>query len=177
MGPPNPARPTRPSASLFRASSAPLPLRAFPGTSELEQFDNGGADVAYHDATSGNSGGEYRTTDVDLQTTADAGGGYNVGWVSVGEWLNYTVTVAAAGTNAIDVRVASPGAGGTFHLEANGVDKTGPMRVPDTGDWQAWTTVSRAGVALAAGRQTLRLVIDAVGSSGWIGNFNWLRVR
>jgi hypothetical protein len=34
-----------------------------------------------------------------------------------GEWLNYTVSVAAAGTYAIDVRAASNGAGGTFHIE------------------------------------------------------------
>jgi len=77
-------------------------------------FDNGAAGVAYRDTTTGNSGGAYRATDVDLEASTDTGGGYNVGWVSPGEWLTYAVNVASAGTYTIEVRVASPGAGGTF---------------------------------------------------------------
>ena len=45
----------------------------------------------------GNAGGAYRPTDVDIETTADTGGGYNLGWVAAGEWLKYTVNVTAAG--------------------------------------------------------------------------------
>ena len=42
--------------------------------------------------------------------------------------LNYTVTVASAGTYDLEFRVASAGAGGTFHLEVNGVTKTGGLQ-------------------------------------------------
>src|SRR6185436_12992129 len=66
--------------------------------------------------------------------------------------------------------------GGIFHLEVNRVDVTGPIAVPETGGWQTWATVGRAGVLLAAGRQVLRLAMDAVGSSGAVGNFNWIRI-
>jgi hypothetical protein len=156
----------------FTGMPAPLP-----GTVEAENFDNGGAEVAYHDTSGGNSGGAYRTTDVDLEATSDTGGGFNLGWVSPGEWLRYTVTVASAGTYAIDVRVASPGTGGAFHVEANGVDVSGPMTVPATGGWQAWTTVTRTGVMLNAGTQVLRVVMDSAPSGGAVGNFNWIRVR
>jgi hypothetical protein len=147
-----------------------------PGMVEAEDFDNGGPGVAYFDDSPGNSGGAYRATDVDLEPAADTSGGYNVGWVSAGEWLNYTVNVGASGLYTLEVRVASPGAGGSFHLEANGVNITGSIAVPDTGGWQAWSTVERAGMALTSGIQTWRLVMDTAGASGAVGNFNWFNV-
>ena len=150
---------------------------ALPGTVQLENFDNGGAGVAYVDQSSGNSGGQYRSTDVDIEASADAGGGFNLGWISAGEWLNYSVTVPAAGTYRVEVRVASPAAGGTFHLEVNGVNKTGPLTVPNTGGWQSWQTVVKTGVSLSAGPQIIRVVMDTNGSStNAVGNFNWLRI-
>jgi hypothetical protein len=149
---------------------------ALPGTIQAENFDEGGAGVAYVDTTSGNSGGQYRATGVDIEATTDSGGGYDVGWAAGGEWLNYSANVTTAGTYDLDVRVASAGAGGRFHIEVNGVDKTGALTVPNTGGWQAWTTMKKTGVVLAAGPQTIRLVMDANGATQAVGNFNWIRV-
>ena len=59
----------------------------------------------------------------------------------------------------------------------NGVDRTGPLVVPNTGGWQNWTLVTKSGISLAAGPQVLRLVFDSNGPAGVIGNFNWLRLR
>jgi Carbohydrate binding module (family 6) len=69
------------------------------------------------------------------------------------EWLKYTVTVAAAGTYAIDLRVASKGTGDRFHIEVNGVNKTEPVAVADTGGWQVWKTPTKNGVALTPARR------------------------
>ncbi|MEO5898225.1 MAG: carbohydrate-binding protein [Vicinamibacterales bacterium] len=149
---------------------------SLPGRLEAEDFDLGAEAVAYQDLSPGNSGGEYRVGDVDVESSGDEGWGYNVGWVSPGEWLQYTVNVSSAGIYDLEFRVASPGPGGTFHVEVNGMNVTGTLVVPATGDWQAWTTVKRAGVALAAGEQVWRLVIDGVGASGSVGNFNYVRV-
>ena len=149
---------------------------AIPGTIEAENFDLGSEGVAYHDQTSGNSGAQYRSTDVDVQATTDVGGGFNVGWIAAGEWLNYTVNVAATGSYRLDVRVAANGAGGILHVEANGADVTGPIGIPNTGAWQAWQTVTKAAVTLAAGVQRLRVVIDAAGPTGVVGNINYLRL-
>ena len=149
---------------------------ALPGTLQAEDFDNGGEGVAFHDLTSINEGGVHRTTGVDLQTAVDAGGGYNVGWTKAGEWLKYTVNVGAAGTYDLEIRVASAGAGGTFHVEANGVDRTGPLTIPDTGGWQSWTTIRKTGVSLGAGQQVWRVVMDANGSTGSVGNINYIRL-
>ena len=147
-----------------------------PGVLELENFDNGAAGVAYEDTSAGNSGGEYRSTDVDITATEDSGGGYVVGWSEAGEWLAYSATVAAAGSYDLEFRVASAGPGGTFHLEVNGEDVTGAITVPDTGDWQAWRTIGRQAVNLPAGPQVWRVVMDSVGATGAVGNFNWLHV-
>ena len=150
---------------------------ALPGSVEFENYDVGGEGVAYHDTTSGNTGGVYRSNRVDIAASTDAGAGCLVGWTAAGEWLNYTVNVAAAGTYAIDVRVASNGAGGTFHIEVNGVNKTGPITVPNTGGWQTWQTITKTGVSLSAGTQVIRVVMDSIGASGSIANFNWFAVR
>jgi len=147
-------------------SGAPAPI---PGTIQVENFDNGGEGVSYHDTTSGNAGGVFRSTDVDLASLA-GGGGYVAGWVSAGEWLNYTVNVAAAGSYTASFRVASLGQGGTFHLTLNGTDVTGRLTVPNTGGWQNWQTISTP-VTLSAGVQTARLVMDTSGVNA-VGNFD-----
>jgi hypothetical protein len=147
-----------------------------PGTIQSEDFDQGSEGVAYHDTDATNSGGAYRQTGVDIQATQDAGGGYDVGWTRAGEWLRYTVNIAASGYYTVEARVASSALGGTFHIELDGVVKTEPFAVPNTGGWQNWTTLIRRGVYLESGQHTMRLVEDTVGpSSGSIGNFNWLR--
>jgi hypothetical protein len=145
---------------------------AIPGLIAASGFDNGGEGVAYHDTTSGNKGGVYRSTDVDLEPSAD--GGYNIGKIEVGEWLNYSVTVATAGTYSAVFRVASLGQGGTFHLEMNGVNVTGALAVPNTGGWQIWQSVTRT-IALTAGAKTARLVMDTSSPAGVVGNLNSMR--
>src|SRR5206468_7479175 len=129
---------------------------ALPGKVESENYDTGGSTIAYLDTTSGNSGSAYRSDNVDIQATTDSGGGYNLAWVKGTEWLNYTVTIATSSNYTVGVRAASNGAGGTFHIEVDGTDKTGPITVPNTGGWQTWTTLTKTGVSLPAGTHVLR---------------------
>jgi phosphatidylserine/phosphatidylglycerophosphate/cardiolipin synthase-like enzyme/predicted Rdx family selenoprotein len=168
------------TASGGNGSSTPFggTPAALAGTLQFENFDDGGSGVAYSDTSAGNFGGQYRGTDVDIEPTSDTGGGYNIGWVSAGEWLKYTVSVSTAGVYDLDVRVASAGTGGTFHIEVNGVDKTGPISVQTTGGWQNWQTIRVSGVSgvtLAAGIQVWRVVMDTNGPTTAVGNFNWLK--
>ena len=155
-------------------SGTPVPL---PGKVQFENYDVGGEGKAYHDGTSGNTGGVYRSNNVDIQATSDSSGGYNIGWVTAGEWLKYTVNVTTTGTYAVDVRVAQKGSGGTFHIEVDGVDKTGAMIAPNTGAWQTWQTITKTGVSLSAGTHVFRVVMDANGTAGSVANFNWFAVR
>jgi hypothetical protein len=156
-------------------SGTPVPV---PGTLQAENFDTGGSGVAYVDTTAGNTGGAYRSTDVDLGPTTDVGGGYYVGWTRAGEWLKYSVDVTQSGTYTLDVRIASRGTGASFHVEVDGSNVTGPMIVPDTGGWQAWQTITKTGISLTAGTRVVRVVFDkrAVENQG-VGNYNYLRFR
>jgi len=99
-----------------------------------------------------------------------------VGWTPAGEWLKYTVNVAATGTYMLETRLANVGTGATFHVEVDGVDRTGPIAVPDTGGWQNWQTVATTGIPLTAGVRVLRVVLDSVASGGGVGNYNWFRL-
>jgi hypothetical protein len=164
---------------LVGSNASPTPYggtpAAVPGTVEAEHFDEGGQSVGHYDLTPGNKGGLFRPTDVDLAAARDVGGGYYVGWTPMGEWLNYTVKVAATGTYTLDTRVANIGTGGAFHVEVDGVDRTGPIAVPDTGGWQAWQTITTQGIPLAAGERIIRVVFDKGSSGGGVGNYNWFR--
>src|SRR6188474_3893361 len=87
--------------------SAPSPTRPYmgklhviPGTIELEDFDEGGEGVAYHDLDPQNQEKKeppYRKTGVDLEWREAASGKFNLGWTRPGEWLIYRVDVKAAG--------------------------------------------------------------------------------
>ena len=134
-----------------------------PAKIEAEDFDIGGEGVAYYDSDSGNNGSQYRTEEnVDIEACSDAGGGYGVGWIEPGEWLEYTVAVPAAGQYTIDIRVSSLSEGGTFRIEFAGEDKTGDVDVPVTTGWQTWTTVS-APATLESGIQVMRFVSETAG--------------
>ena len=66
--------------------------------------------------------------------------------------------------------------GGRLHVEVDGVDKTGPINVPDTGGWQTWTTLPGPSISLSSGSHVIRVYFDAVGSGGGAGNYNWFKV-
>jgi Carbohydrate binding module (family 6) len=177
---PSPApSPSDPPSASASAPSAPHNgvAASLPGLIEAENFDDGGEAAAYHDSGLTNDGGQYRSEDVDIQTTIDQGGGYNVGWLTAGEWLAYSVNVQQSGTYAFDFRVAAAGPGGTFHVEANGVNITGPVTIPDTGGWQNWRTITANGVALSGGPQRFIAVMDTNGPTGVFGNINWINAR
>jgi endonuclease/exonuclease/phosphatase family metal-dependent hydrolase len=140
-----------------------------PGKINAANFDNGGEGIAYHDTTSANEGGTYRlTTGVDIQGASE--GGYNVGWISDGEWINYTVNVPTTGNYIAQLRMAAPGAGGSLHLGFNGSNVWTVVSVPSTGGWQNWTTIN-VPVTLNAGQQVMTLLFDRAGF-----NFSYVNV-
>src|ERR1051326_7690119 len=89
------------SGTPYSGSPAPIP-----GTVLGENFDKGGEGVGYHASGPNNTGGAGRWAGADNESSSN--GGYDIGWIAAGEWLNYTVNVATAGTYTVQVRVASP---------------------------------------------------------------------
>jgi hypothetical protein len=137
---------------------------------EAEDFDWGGNGVSYYDTDSVNVGGQYRPDEgVDIEKTSDTGGGYNVGWISEGEWLEYTIRVRNPGYYNLSLRVAGI-SGSRVQVSFGNQDKTGVWELPATGGFQTWTTATRQ-VFLGAGLQKLR--INAL-SGGF--NLNWIEL-
>ena len=103
---------------------------------------------------------------IKTEGTSDTGGGLNVGWIDAGDWMDYPVNVATAGTYTINYRVASQSGGGVLKLQ-KGATTYHTLSVPSTGSWQTWQTIS-ATATLDAGVQTLRIFASI---AGW--NINW----
>lgn len=168
---PTPAPTPQPSETPFKGS----PFNTG-DVIQAEDFDNGGEGVAFHDTTSTNDGGDTYRSDggVDTSWTTDGGGSHFVGWTYAGEWMKYSLNVAKAGAYDLASRVSCLGTGGTFHVEIDGRDATGSITIPNTGDWNAYTTLDRT-VSLAAGSHVMRVVMDSMGPNNFLGNFNWFQ--
>jgi beta-glucosidase len=149
---------------------------AVPGTIQAANYDTGGQGVAYNVTSVNGTANSYRSDGVDLEDTADtqdtsaAGGAYDMGWTTPGQWFNYTVEVATAGSYTVSFRLSSPyGITDALHIaNSAGTNLTGSVAVPDTGGYETWTTVT-ATVTLPAGEQTLTVDQD---SNGW--NFHYM---
>jgi PKD repeat protein len=88
---------------------------AVPGKIEAENFD--GTTDGYTDTTTGNSGGKYRQTDVDIEA---GGSGYQVGWIAEGETLSYTIRPGADGTYPLTIHAGAWQTGRTIEILLNG---------------------------------------------------------
>ena len=130
-----------------------------PGTVYAANYDTGGQGAAYNVTSTNGSANSYRSDGVDLEATADTqnntgAGAYDIGWTAAGQWFNYTVNAATAGTYTVSFRVASPyGITDALHI-ANSAGPTcpapSPSRIP--AGTRTWTTVT-ASVTLPAGRR------------------------
>ena len=163
-----------------RSEATPKPFggaaHKIPGLIEAEHYDEGPAGVAYRDSDANNQGADYRPeTQVDIEQRSDASNGHGIGWTIAGEWLSYTVNAAADGTYAIEMPVASQKQGGLFHLEVDGKDLSGPIRIPDTGGWTTLKKITHKGVKLKKGVQRIRVVMDEVGPSNNIGDIDYFK--
>jgi beta-glucosidase len=164
--------------AAYGAADAPYggTAAAVPGTVQAANYDTGGQGVAYNVTSVNGSANSYRPDGVDLEDTADTqdttapGGAYDMGWTTPGQWFNYTVDVATAGTYTVSFRLSSPyGITDALHIaNSGGTSLTGPVAVPNTGGYETWTTVT-ASITLPAGQQTLTVDQD---SNGW--NFHYL---
>jgi hypothetical protein len=124
-----------------------------------------GQNITYFDATSWNDAGSFRSPEyVDAGPTT--GEGNTVGWIDEGEWLEYTVNIAQAGTYDLSFRYASgvAGGGGPFHIEVNGNTVINNITVGFTAsNWNVWATKTVNGIVLPAGKHVMRLVFDKSG--------------
>ena len=133
-----------------------------------------GEGVGYHDSDGINEGGAYRADGVDLGASGQGETPWSIGWTKAGEWTAYAVDVDATGNYDVELQTASDGPGGRIALEVDG-KRAASATVPNTGGWSNWRGVPMGRVGLTKGRHTLRLLMEAAGQSGSVGNVALLR--
>ena len=113
-----------------------------------------------YDTTSGNTGGVYRSGDVDITSTPD-GGGYAVGWTASTEWIEWTNVGSVGGEHVILIDYSAY-ADSTVHVNVDGTNVTGSFSLPKSGWWDSYRrVVSPVVVSIASGTaHTVRLTID-----------------
>jgi len=138
-----------------------------PGTIEAGKYDafegGVGQNISYLDQTRINSG------DFRMDEYVDAGNneteGATIGWISSGEWLEYTLSVSQSGLYDFSFRYASGNVngGGPFHLELDGQTLSGDVQVPTTSStvWDVWASKTVSDMALTEGEHILRLAFSS----------------
>lgn len=142
-------------------SGNPSPI---PGTIEAghyDKFEGGvGQNISYFDGGQDNQGG-FRP-DEYVDAIVEAPEGATVGWIAGGEWVEYTVDVASAGTYDLSLRFASANGngGGPFHLEVDGKDLTSDIPISSTGGWSDWESKTVNNIEFNQGEQILRVAMS-----------------
>ena len=150
----------------FTTITIPFTDNKIPGTVYATDYDLGQLGYAYNDADYQNTGGSggstynsgwsYRNDGVDIETCIDfSSNGYNVGWISTGEWLNFTLDISQAGLYDITFHIAAQSAGGKILLSLDAQYISSAIDVPVTGGWQNWEDLTVKDIYLPAGIHTL----------------------
>jgi hypothetical protein len=123
--------------------------QTIPGKIEIERYDLGGLDVAFHDNVAGgpfNKCGFMRGDAVELHCTGEAGpadlnvagcgaepaGSIYLGYIAAGEWYKYTVDVLEAGHYVISGHEGVAGNNVQVRFTFTADTKTGNVLLPST---------------------------------------------
>ncbi|MFP5439122.1 MAG: carbohydrate-binding protein [Bacteroidia bacterium] len=144
-----------------------------PGKVYATEYDFGRNEFAYKDndvATYHSDGGSYtawnqgwqmRNDGVDIENCTDAStNGYDVSHIMPGEWMQYTLTVAADTAYDIDIRYAG---GGRLHFEDANGRISESITLDATGGFTTWGTKTVQGIILKAGINKFRIYADTAG--------------
>ncbi len=129
-------------------------VEAIPGTVQAENFDPEG----YSDSSEENEGGMYRDAEsVDIKAE---GGGFVLGWMTSGEWLEYTVNVTTEGDYSVVASAGAVDAGRTIELSSCDTP-LGTVTIPQVEDWGAMSASEPVTIHLGAGQQVLRVTVGS----------------
>ena len=137
-----------------------------PGTILAVEYDKGGEGVSYHDTIPENRGAERRGVELRVNENVDMDnhpdGGYVIGWIAAGEWVEYTVNVTQAGEYDLIFHTGSLDGGGSIGIDVNGETLLSGIAVPQTHDWHTYTTFTES-VNLVEGEQVWRVNMENSG--------------
>jgi len=98
------------------------------------------------------------------ETTGDVGGGQNVGYVGIGNWLSYSLDISISGFYNFTIRHA--GYAGDFDVYIDDV-LLKKVTFPKTADWQVYDSYTTE-LELTEGQHVMKLLFNSEGT-----NLNW----
>ncbi len=130
---------------------------------EAENFDMGRG-FGWNDLSVGNIGDDYRVTDVDIAKSLEIENGHDVFRPQPGEFLQYTVDLPTTGLYDFAIRTRNAAAGGKYHVEINGVNRSGTLDILTTTIFLSteYATSVPFSASLSSGRNRVRLVFEAM---------------
>ena len=146
------------SQSAFNADGTPWTVDS-EFTLQAALYDQGGEGVAYHDSSETQLGTNFRDEGVDIR-----GNGEAIGWIDNGEWVEYTLDVAEAGSYQLSFAAATTAGGRSVTAsvaQAGQVyDSATSASVINTGGWNNYQSNEGVTLDLTAGEQVLRLTFN-----------------
>ena len=111
---------------------------------------------------------------LQFESTTDAGGGMNAGWIDNGDFVEWAVSVPVAGNYRLTTRSAT-WSNATLQIKVDGVTKAS-LALPSTwsgsgSQYQTWSSFTSAGFAMPAGLHRVRVAFSSGGQ-----NLNWVRL-
>ena len=159
--------------SPFPGPDAPVLAETL--TVEAENFDAGGQGISWND-NPGRDGASALRGDTDVELV---GAQNDIGYILAGEWVEYTIDVAQAGTYALSLNAKTPIADNSIGVSIEDGPTLATFALPDANgagdDSFGGTGFAETGtqlVDLEAGEQTLRFTFDgAPATNGYVLDF------
>lgn len=138
-----------------------LPIPGIIEAGKYDRFEGGsGLGISYNDVSSSNEGSYRMNESADAAIVGNEGA--TIGWISSGEWLEYTIDVNESGMHAFAFRYASDNSsgGGPFHLELDDHVISDDIFVNSTNGWDKWATKTITNIPLTKGQHILKVAFD-----------------
>lgn len=140
-------------------------LANIPGKIQAEDY------TSFDDSTNGNAGNTYRDDDVDIQSTSDSSGSYDIFNITDNEWLEYDVVATQPMNYTAKVRVAAASSTGEVQFSLAGSNVGSALEVQSTGSWNNWTTLEVDLGFISSGTHTIRVNVNNAGF-----RVNWIEL-
>ena len=148
-----------------------------PGKIEAENYDVGGHNKAFYDNDRENQGKAYREDEVDVVDISDskcgdaACTGYAIGYTNEGEWVEYTIDVAADAKYDITANVATAFETSAMQLFIDDKEITESVVAPKVDSvWTTYKVIDVGSAELKKGEHVLKLLI-----TGAYLNVDWIQ--
>ena len=170
--------------AMFRqvhdSTAKPFANHVIPGIIHVSDFDLGRCGVAYWDSdtatyqvstgnyTAWNSGWSYRNDAVDIESSTDPSvnsNGYDVGWTTDKEWMQYTTKVDSTAAYNIQIHFSAPNNASKLVIKSENIDVTPTLSIPSSGGNQNWSDFLVNDIILYKGNRKIRVFIDKGGAN------------